>query len=174
MMSVMLAESPQTPRSEVLNSTSGRDLRVMRRLLLAILVLGLVGATIDLLLLDHYEDAWQLIPLVLLGLAFVVLGWHVASGSAASIRAFRALMLLFLLGGLTGGVLHFRASAEFHAAMDPSPTRWQLARAVLRSKVPPVLAPAVMLQMGLVGLAYTYRHPALWHGVAGGALGEPK
>jgi hypothetical protein len=27
--------------------------------------------------------------------------------------------------------------------------------------VPPLLAPGVMMQLGLIGLAYTYKHPAL-------------
>ena len=31
----------------------------------------------------------------------------------------------------------------------------------MRAKVPPVLAPGVMVQLGFVGLLYAYRHPAL-------------
>src|SRR5262245_48820845 len=88
-----------------------RDLRMLRRLLLAILVLGLVGTSIDLLLLDHYADAWQLIPLILLGLAIVVFAWHLAARGAASVYAIRALMTALIVGGLAGGVLHFQASA---------------------------------------------------------------
>ena len=29
---------------------------------------------------------------------------------------------------------------------------------VLEAKVPPALAPGVMIQLGLIGLAYTYRY----------------
>jgi hypothetical protein len=31
----------------------------------------------------------------------------------------------------------------------------------ITSKAPPALAPAAMIQMGLLGLLYTYKHPAL-------------
>ena len=31
----------------------------------------------------------------------------------------------------------------------------------MTAKAPPALAPAGMIQMGLLGLLYTYRHPAL-------------
>jgi hypothetical protein len=171
-MTIIRTMSNDPRRGQPFDLDIGRELHILRRLLLAILSFAVVGTSTDLLLLDHYQDAWQLIPLGLLGMAFLVIGWHLAVGGAASVRVFQALMLLFILGGLTGAVLHFRASAEFQAEMNPSPRRWQLAWAVLRSKVPPVLAPAVMLQMGLIGLAYTYHHPALRRGTAGGGHGE--
>ena len=34
---------------------------------------------------------------------------------------------------------------------------WQ----AIRGKTPPLLAPGALMQLGLVGLAYTYKHPAL-------------
>ena len=37
---------------------------VMRRMLAALLLLGLTGLSAELVLLDHYEDLWQVIPLV--------------------------------------------------------------------------------------------------------------
>ena len=49
----------------------------MRRLLLALLFLGLVGTGAELLLLQHTESLWELIPLVLIGLTLVILAWHV-------------------------------------------------------------------------------------------------
>jgi hypothetical protein len=39
---------------------------------------------------------------------------------------------------------------------------WQLFWQAIRSKTPPALAPGVMIQLGLIGLAYTYRDPALF------------
>jgi hypothetical protein len=32
---------------------------------------------------------------------------------------------------------------------------------VVTAKAPPALAPGVMVQLGLLGLVYTYKHPAL-------------
>jgi hypothetical protein len=34
---------------------------------------------------------------------------------------------------------------------------WQ----AIRAKTPPLLAPGAMVQLGLLGLAYTYKHPLL-------------
>ena len=44
-------------------------LAALRRLLLGLLLVGLAGTATDLLLLAHYEDAWQLLPLVIVGIA---------------------------------------------------------------------------------------------------------
>ena len=46
-------------------------LATLRRLLLGLLLVGLAGTATDLLLLAHYEDAWQLIPLVLVGIGAI-------------------------------------------------------------------------------------------------------
>jgi len=41
--------------------------------------------------------------------------------------------------------------------MDPSLEGWALFVKVIRAKAPPALAPAAMIQIGLLGLLYTYR-----------------
>ncbi len=91
-------------------STSGETLR---RFVLAILVFGLLGSAAELLLLSHFEDAKQLIPLVLITLTLAVLAWHVADGGAATVKTLQATMWLLVGGGLAGVVLHFRSSMEF-------------------------------------------------------------
>ncbi len=136
-------------------------LSVMRRCLLAVLVLGLVGTGIELVLLEHDETAVQFVPLVSIALALAILIWHRVKGDALSIRALQATMVLFLLAGVAGAAFHFRGGAEFQLEIDPLQSRWDISRKVMRAKVPPVLAPGVMVQLGFVGLLYTYRHPAL-------------
>jgi hypothetical protein len=152
---------------------AGADLHILRRMLLLILLFSLAGSCADLLLMGHYDDIWQKIPLIVFGVAAVTLLWHVARHSAASVRAIQLLMLLFIVVGISGGVLHFRAGAEFHSEMEPEQSRWSLIRAVLGSTAPPVLAPAVLLQMGLIGLAYAYRHPALRRSAVRDSQGDP-
>ena len=46
----------------------------LRRLLLGILLFGLVGTAAELILIGHDEDWWQMIPLVVIGLAILGLG----------------------------------------------------------------------------------------------------
>jgi len=140
---------------------NGTTLAAMRRFLLAILLLGLVGTATELLLIGHDEDARQLIPLALVGLALAALAWQAAGGGEAAVRALQATMALFLVSAAVGTVLHYRANMEFQLDIDPSIGALELFWKVMRAKAPPALAPGVMGQWGLIGLAYTYRHPAL-------------
>jgi hypothetical protein len=136
-------------------------LAMMRRWLLAALGLGLVGSGVELILLEHYETAVQFVPLVSIALALAVLIWHRVKGDALSVRALQATMVLFLLAGIAGTGFHLRGAAEFQVEIDPSQSRWEIFKKAMRSKAPPVLAPGLMVQLGLVGLAYAYRHPTL-------------
>jgi hypothetical protein len=136
-------------------------LQRVRRFVLAVLAIGLIGTAADLLLLAHYESFLQLVPLALVALALALIVWHLAAGGAASVRALQATMLLFLFAGVIGMVLHYRGNLEFQLEIDATQSAWDLFRKVVRAKAPPALAPASMAQLGLLGLVYCYRHPAL-------------
>lgn len=69
-------------------------------------------------------------------------------------------MVLFMVIGVVGVSLHFRSNAEFELLMHPSMDGWELVRASLAGRTP-ALAPAILVQLGLLGLTYTYRHPFL-------------
>ena len=73
--------------------TLREPLTVVRRMMLALLVLELIGTGAELLLMSHYEDVWQIVPLALIALALGILGWHRASRSASTIRALRVTMV---------------------------------------------------------------------------------
>ena len=140
----------------------GGDSRVLsgiRVLLMGILLLGLVGTGVELLLLEHTDGFWQWNPLLLILISFVVLGWHAADRQAPSTQVLRATMLLFVVSGATGIVLHYRGNVEFELEMYPSLSGMELFWEALKGATPS-LAPGVMIQLGLLGLAYTYRHPA--------------
>ena len=130
----------------------------LRRLLGGILLLGMSGTLVELLLLRHDEDRIQLVPLALLGTGVAVVSWHAWRRSAASVAAVRMLMFLFIAAGGAGVYYHFAANLEFQresdAALQGSALVWQ----ALEAKVPPALAPGIMVQLGLIGLAYTYKH----------------
>ena len=128
----------------------------LRRWILAVLVLGLLGTVTELILLEHYEKPVQLVPVVLIALALAIIVWHVMKRDAGSRFAFVAVMALFVLAGFAGFAAHFIGSAEFQLELDPSMSTWTLVEKVLRAKAPPLLAPGMMLQLGLLGLAYIY------------------
>ena len=133
----------------------------VRMFVLALLLLGLAGTLAELLALAHYEDSWQLVPLVLIGLAFVIVAWHLYDRSAASVKMLRLVMAFFIVAGIAGVILHYRGNLEFQLEIDPTQDQWTLFKKVIRAKAPPALAPGVMAQLGLLGLTYAFRHPAL-------------
>jgi hypothetical protein len=115
---------------------------------------------VELLLLEHYEEWRQMIPLGLLGAGVAALVWHTVRQSAMSLRALQVLMLLFAVSGALGLVLHYRGNAEFELEMYPSMAGWELFRESMMGATP-ALAPGTMIQLALIGLAYSYRHPCL-------------
>lgn len=142
-------------------------LRAIRGLLLGLVAFVLVGTSVDLLLLEHYEELWQWLPLLMLGAALTVLAWTALTGSARAVTAFRIAMVLVVCTGLLGIYMHYSGSREFQLEMDPALTGWALFVKVMRAKAPPTLAPAAMMQAGLFGLLYTWRHPALGNSTNG-------
>ena len=131
----------------------------LRRVLRAILLIGLAGTTTELLLLKHDEGVAQFIPLVLIAIAFVTIVWHAVDQGPASLRAFQLTMVLFVGAGALGIYLHYRANVEFQREVDPSLAGRALIVKALTAKTPPALAPGSMSQLGLIGLAYAYRYP---------------
>jgi hypothetical protein len=131
-------------------------LELLRGLVLAVLVIGLLGTVTELVLLEHYEQVLQLIPVVLIAAALGAIIWQLISKSAASLRALEIIMILFVLAGFAGVVAHFHGSAEFQLDLNPAMSTWELLEKVMRAKAPPLLAPGMMLQMGLLGLIYVY------------------
>jgi hypothetical protein len=141
----------------------------MRPLILAVLFVGLFGMGAELLLLQHTKSPWELIPLVLIGLALAILTWHAITKHPASVRAVQGIMGLFLIAGVAGIALHYQSSMEFKLETNASLSGWALFWAAMSAKTPPALAPGAMIQLGLLGLAYTYRHPS-----SHAQIGEPR
>ena len=133
----------------------------LRSLLLALICLGIAGLTTELVLLSHFEDAWQLVPLVLLAQGASAVVWQLLAPTAISTRYFQLTMALMAVAGVAGIVLHYRGNLEFQLEIDATQSSWDLFRKVIHAKAPPALAPGAMTQLGLLGLVYTFRHPAL-------------
>src|SRR5690606_10877941 len=70
-----------------------------RGLLLAVLLFGMVGIGIELLLLEHTEEFWQWLPIVLLGIGIVGALALAVRPSRVTVRTFQTIMLLFLAAG---------------------------------------------------------------------------
>jgi hypothetical protein len=138
--------------------SSPTTLAALRRLLLALLLIGLVGTATELVLMGHDEDAWQMIPLAVIAVATAASAAMVLTRLRAGVaRLFRLAMVLLIVSGGLGTILHYRANMEFKLEMDPSMSGLTLFWSVIRAKAPPALAPGNMALLGLLGLASTYR-----------------
>jgi hypothetical protein len=130
----------------------------IRGLILAVFLLGLLGTGGELLFLSHTAGISQLIPLVLTVMSILVLIWHAVDRKAASLRAFQITMLLVVMSGVVGAGLHYKANEEFELEGDPAMKGTELLFKVMTGPAPS-LAPGAMIQLGLLGLIYTFRHP---------------
>ena len=137
---------------------SGSKIARLRWFLLVLFVLGVVGTGIELLLLGHTEDVWQWAPLGLMAVSMAVLCWRLVDHRMVTLRLFQGTMMLFVVSGFVGLWLHYSGNVEFEREIYPTMEGFELFRAALTGATP-TLAPGTMLELGLLGLAYTYRHP---------------
>ncbi len=140
---------------------------VIRWFLMVILLMGLLGTGVELLLLEHTEGFWQWVPLFLIAIGVIVLCWAVLYPGRRNIRVLQGTMILFLLSGLVGFILHYQGNTEFELEMYPSLKGMELFWEAIQGATP-TLAPGTMIQLGLLGLVYTHRHPQL-----GSSKGRP-
>jgi hypothetical protein len=152
----------------------GATLTRVRRILLFVLLLGLLGTGTELLFQKHFEEPNQLIPLVLIGVALSAALWHVLRSGPGSLRVLQITMVLFIAAGVLGMYLHYGANVAFQREVDPSLGGMDLFWKAMGAKAPPALAPGSMAQLGLIGLAYTYRHPAISRPPASDATDEER
>lgn len=133
---------------------------VLRPLLLAVIFIGLVGLEVELALLRHAESLEQWIPHVALFIGLLsAVAVHVHPGRR-TLRVFQAVMVVFLAVGALGVYYHLAGNVEFALERDPSLSGVGLLWKALRG-ASPALAPGALAQLGLLGLLYSYRHPAL-------------
>lgn len=125
--------------------------KAVRHLLHAALIAGLIGTGLELTLLEHYEDFWQLIPILLLAVGLAGSTWHITAPSHISGRILGIIMLACIAAGLLGLGLHFKGNMEFELEMYPGLRGWSLIWETLGGAVP-ALAPGTMIFVGLVGL----------------------
>ncbi|MCI0660843.1 MAG: hypothetical protein L0220_07190 [Acidobacteria bacterium] len=133
-------------------------LAAIRIIILAIFLIGSIGTGTELLLLGHTETLWQCLPLVLISISFVALIAHALVRKRVTMRVFQVIMILFILSGLIGLMLHYQGKMEFKLETNPALSGMELFWETIKgATVPPVLAPGMMIQIGLIGLAYAYR-----------------
>jgi hypothetical protein len=135
-------------------------LATIRTILVWSLLAGSAGTLLELLLIGHDEMATQLVPLALLGAGVLVTTWTLTAPRRAAILTLRLLMLFYVASGIVGVILHYQGNEAFELEMTPSRAGISLISKTLTGATP-VMAPGSMSLLGLVGLAFTHRHPAV-------------
>ena len=99
----------------------------------------------------------------------LVLGWiaQAAMGSPATVRFMQGMMGLCIVAGVVGVWFHYSGNTEFELEMYPTMAGWELFKESMMGATP-ALAPGAMVQLGLIGLAWSFRHPALERRTANG------
>ena len=132
----------------------------LRRILLALIFVSASAMLVDLLLLEHFENIWQWTPLAILAPVVVIVIGVARRPSRGWLVAFKASMWACIAVGLLGLFLHYRGNVEFELERDPSLGGWPLFWETIRGATP-AMAPGAMVQLGLLGLAFAFRHPGL-------------
>lgn len=136
------------------------EIGTIRRVLVALVILGAMGLIAELLLLEHYETAWQYAPIALLVFAMVTGTVAALRPSHTVLRIFQSVMVLCVASGLVGVFLHYQGNVEWEIERNAAMRGWELFREAMMGATP-ALAPGAMAQLGLVGLAFAWRHPVL-------------
>jgi hypothetical protein len=132
----------------------------LRQLLLALVLVGIIGLAVELALLRHAESFSQWIPHITLFIGLIsTIAVYLRPG-VRTFKAFRIVMMAFIAIGILGLFFHFKGNLEFALERDPSLTGLRLIWKALRGATP-ALAPGALAQLGLLGLVFTFRHPAL-------------
>lgn len=115
----------------------------------------------ELLLIGHFEDVDQLVPLAVGGLGLAGCGWVALAARLTALRALQFAMLLYVGAGIIGITLHAKANLASERERDPTLNGLALFWSMTKVTAPPALSPGLLVQLGLLGLVYTYKHPAL-------------
>lgn len=140
--------------------TTGEAVSLIRRGLLALLAFGCVGLLGELVILEHYEELNQYAPLVLLSLTLLTILWYWITGGRPSLRTLQVISLCLIVSGAIGVYFHLTGNIEATTEFEPDLAGLPFWVDVIRGAAPS-LAPGTMVQFGLLGLLYAYRHPAL-------------
>ncbi len=134
-----------------------------RRFLLVTAAATYLAAAIELVLVDHYEDALQFIPFGLIALGLGAVAWAGASPSRPSLRTLQGVAALVVSGSLLGIVLHVKGNVEFAREIQPDAGLVEALWDGL-SGGNPFLAPGMIALAAVLAAAAAYRHPALTTG----------
>lgn len=125
----------------------------LKHVIIVALLFMMFGTVLELYLLDHYEDALQLIPILCISTSILLIFILFYRRTVLLTGMFKFVMLITALSGLYGTFLHLRANYEFELEMKPGAKGWDLFLESLSGALPS-LAPGSMIVLALIGYSY--------------------
>jgi len=125
----------------------------VKKMIVLALLFMMIGTLLELYLLDHYEDAFQLIPVLCIAFSLINLIILFFKRSKIVIKLFKLVLVLTSFSGIYGVFLHLQSNFEFEQDMKPTATNWELFSESLSGALP-TLAPMSMLVLAFIGYSY--------------------
>lgn len=132
----------------------------LRSFLLGVVAFIFIVTVLELILLDHTEEALQWIPFIVSGIGILTVFGAWIAPSQVAIRTLRWVMIGVVVTSFVGVYLHFTGNLAFTREINPSFTLSESIWPAMKGSYP-LLAPGILFLAGILGLAVTYQHPAL-------------
>jgi hypothetical protein len=135
-------------------------LRQLRVFLLWVALSIFAATLVELILIEHTEEAIQWIPFVLCGVGIPAVIAALARPTRATLTLLRAVMAIDGIGGLVGVGYHIWSNFTFEADIRPGAAALDLVLPALKGAAP-LVAPGMLLLAGVLAIAATVEHPAV-------------
>jgi hypothetical protein len=135
-------------------------LQRVRRFLLVLSALLFMGTAFELWLVNHTEDAVQLIPFAMCGLGLAGVLLVLVRPRRAPLLALHVCMVLVVVGSLFGVYEHVAGNLAFHREIYPNAPMGELVMGAIAG-ANPLLAPGTLALAAMLALTATYRYSAL-------------
>lgn len=130
-------------------------MRRVRWLLIFTMAFMAVGTLLELFLLSHYEDEWQLLPILLIASSLILFMAYVLMTKSWILRSLQVMLWATAFSGLLGVYFHMKANFEFEAELRPTLSFMQHLLDSFSGALP-ALAPGSMVLFALIGYIYIY------------------
>lgn len=131
--------------------SSINNLRSVIYLAELLVLLNAVGLLLELLLIDHFENSKQMVPIISLS-GVIVFGLVTTLKISERLdKLYKPWMILTITAGILGLIFHAYGNYEFAIEMYPRGSNYQLFLKTVRGATP-LLAPGAMIGLGLLGL----------------------
>ena len=139
--------------------SDAQTLRGVRLLILAAIAAALIVTEAEFLFVGHTgSNNGQVIAAVLVSLGRIMVTCHAIFRNTSSVVVLRFTMYLFLIFGVDGLFTHYHWAVQSALKSQPALVGRHLLYATLSGKIP-LLAPAMLIEIGVLGLIYTFQHP---------------